>query len=630
MKLPAFWAATALAVAATASASPSLAGVNQGVGRRWNAVWHPSDNAAAASPPNDDRDLLLSAAAATARRARPAPVSAPAASAPRLPQLRLAMNDVEAPASYLDSDPASTLSMGVGGPMRIELPLDSTEAASFAAAGGVEQQIAAQKGKHVVLTHKEFPQVSVRIKQIARPTASANAVGNVVNDQEAFCDPTVTSWSGYIDTLDGKSLFFYFFESRSDPENDPVLLWVNGGPGCSSALGLFSEHGPCRVPERGGRVSDGPPINGTTWHAQSWNNRANIIYLDQPVGVGFSYSRFLNTYNTEDAAVDVYRFLRIFFSAFERFRNVEGGFHISGESYGGRYVPVFASEVADRNAEIRRKALKAGKKPDPKKLIDLRSVIIGNGLTDVSKQMAGYYDMSCTRKTGYEPILSIAKCKRMATWVPRCEKWLHDHCTATYSADLCRAAYGTCSEELEEPYMATGQNPYNILDDCKAGLEPNLCYNVMADIRAYLDREDVRKLIGAAPVEEIGKFQTCSEDVMRGFVEANDAVQDNGLNVAGLLERGIRALIYVGELDFICSWIGNKRWVEALQWSGAEDWHKAKSYLWRVNGEVAGETQSAHGRLTWATVRDAGHMVPYDQPDRALALLNRWLDGEPL
>ena len=64
-----------------------------------------------------------------------------------------------------------------------------------------------------------------------------------IKSHEGWCDPDVKSYSGYLDTGNGRDLFFYFFESRSDPSNDPVLMWINGGPGCSSSLGLFMELG---------------------------------------------------------------------------------------------------------------------------------------------------------------------------------------------------------------------------------------------------------------------------------------------------------------------------------------------------------------------------------------------------
>lgn len=487
-----------------------------------------------------------------------------------------------APASILSEaqaqlDASLTSSSGIGGPARVELPLDAISAAAFGSSD-VEKIIASQKGDFTVLSHRDFPAVSVRIKQLYSPPPASELKEHDV-DPDAFCDPTVTSWSGYIDTaFGGKSLWFYFFESRSNPSKDPVILWTNGGPGCSSSLGLFMELGPCRVPENGGKLSPGPPINGTKWHPQSWTNRANVFFIDQPVGVGYSYSKTdQKVYTTEEAAKDVYAFLRVFFSAFDRFKTND--FYMAGESYGGRYIPIFASEVADRNHEVERKALKSGKKVDRDQLINLKGVMIGNGLTDVSKQISGYYDMTCTRRGGVEPILSIETCKRMHTYVPKCRTKLAEHCVDSFNPDLCDLWMGKCSEEIEAPYFYTGQNPYNIKDDCKSGLEPNLCYDVTDDIRKYLDRDDVRDLVGAAPKDQIGKFASCNMHINAGFSRMLDSAHDNGFNVAGLLERGIKALIYVGTLDWICNFNGNYEWVKTLDWSGSEGWKDAKNYV---------------------------------------------------
>ncbi|CBQ69073.1 related to PRC1-carboxypeptidase y, serine-type protease [Sporisorium reilianum SRZ2] len=596
MRSIAFFACLAALLGVTASASAAAATIeqpkiNMGIGARTNGRWA-------------------------------------AASASASPGSYVEMqDDAVASSAQAQMDALLTSSSGIGGPARVELPLDAISSAAFGSSN-VEHIIASQKGDFTVLSHRDFPSVSVRIKQLYSPPPASELREHDV-DPDAFCDPTVTSWSGYIDTAyGGKSLWFYFFESRSDPAKDPVIFWTNGGPGCSSSLGLFMELGPCRVPEQGGKVSPGPPINGTKWHPQSWTNRANVFFIDQPVGVGYSYSKTDQVvYTTEEAAKDVYAFLCVFFSAFDRFKSND--FYMAGESYGGRYIPIFASEVADRNHDVERKALKAGKKVDRDEMINLKGVLIGNGLTDMSKQISGYYDMTCTRRGGVEPILGIETCKRMSTYVPKCRAKLAEHCVDAFSPDACDLWSNKCSEELVEPYGATGQNPYNIKDDCKSGLEPNLCYDVTDDIRKYLDRDDVRQLLGAAPKDQIGKFASCNMGINMGFHRMLDSTHDNGYNVGALLERGVRALIYVGTLDWICNHNGNLEWVKSLDWSGSDAWKDAKNYEWVVDGEKAGRTQSGGG-LTWATVYEAGHMVPYDQPDAALAMLQRWIDGQQL
>lgn len=169
------------------------------------------------------------------------------------------------------------------------------------------------------------------------------------------------------------------------------MLWTNGGPGCSSALGLFLELGPCAV-AKGSKGGYGVPINGTTFNPFSWNSKANLIVIDQPVGVGFSYSRYnVQVSNSNQGAKDIYKFLRIFLDAFEDFRTND--FVLTAESYGGRYLPRFATEIVDMNREKTLKAKKEGREPKVEELINLKKVMIGNGLTDIATQTPYYYDL---------------------------------------------------------------------------------------------------------------------------------------------------------------------------------------------------------------------------------------------
>ena len=80
--------------------------------------------------------------------------------------------------------------------------------------------------------------------------------------------------------------FYWFFASRNDPENDPFVLWLGGGPGFSSIISATFENGPCIV---------GVDSNSTMLNPYSWNNNANIIYLDSPVMTGFSYNTLVNS-----------------------------------------------------------------------------------------------------------------------------------------------------------------------------------------------------------------------------------------------------------------------------------------------------------------------------------------------
>ncbi|KAJ7818241.1 serine carboxypeptidase [Mycena olivaceomarginata] len=431
------------------------------------------------------------------------------------------------------------------------------------------------ENQFTVLRHPVFPSHGVRIKK------------------SSFCDDTVQAYTGYID-IQARHIFFYFFESRNDPDTDDVIFWTNGGPGCSSSMGLFMELGSISA-------------NGTTttMHPESWNSNSNIFFVDQPIGVGFSYADYGETVGTtEEAAKDMAAFVFIFFEHFSKFKG--RAFHMAGESYGGRYIPVFAAEVYDQNTKL----AEAGLTP-----INLTSVMIGNGITDFYHQVSSVFDMQCT-SASVPPVVDIATCVQMKQVIPRCQQWLKKSCLDTFDRINCRAAMDFCEGNLEGPFWSTGKNPYDISRDCDGDISETLCYPVTRSIGSYLDRPEVRALLGVDP-SLTANFSSCSgED------------QSTQHYVAALLERGVRVLIYVGTYDWICNWVGNERWTLAMEWSGQSEFSQQELKPWGVNegDSRIGLTRSAKG-LTFATVEGAGHMVPYDKPKESLELVQRWLSG---
>ncbi|KAJ7596550.1 Alpha/Beta hydrolase protein [Mycena floridula] len=439
-----------------------------------------------------------------------------------------------------------------------------------------------------VLKHPAFPRHAVRIKKTS------------------FCDNTVDGYTGYID-IEARHLFFYFFESRDQPDKDDVLMWTNGGGpwwfiDCRLIHGTW--YGPCRITN-----SSGP-----YFHPESWNSKANIFFIDQPVGVGFSYAdhgEFVGT--TEEAAKDVAAFVAVFFEHFSKFKGRP--FHLSGESYGGRYLPLFASEIYDQNSKLEA----AGLSP-----INLTSVMIGQFRFIVS-----VYDMLCTSASLF-PIVNIASCVRMKQVMPRCKKWMQEACFEQFEAINCQAAVGFCSAELQGPFTdSIGLNPYDIREKCTY-TEDSLCYPLLklgflSRVTAYLNRDKVKKMIGVDSAA--GNFSLVAMPVYWAFESRLDKFHPTALHVAALLERGIQVLIYVGNFDLVCNWVGNQMWTLALEWSGKEDFNAKPLREWTVDGKRAGLTRSAKG-LTFATIDNAGHMAPYNKPKESLELVKRWLYAE--
>ncbi|KAL9072006.1 MAG: hypothetical protein Q9157_005258 [Trypethelium eluteriae] len=414
---------------------------------------------------------------------------------------------------------------------------------------------------------------------------------------------TVKQYSGYLDDEENdKHLFYWFFESRNDPENDPVVLWLNGGPGCSSLTGLFMELGPSFINK--GRK--------TVYNPSSWNANASVIFLDQPVNVGFSYSSS-SVSNTVAAGKDVYALMTLFFKQFPEY--AKQPFHIAGESYAGHYIPVFASEILSHS----------------KRNINLQSVLIGNGLTDGLTQYEYYKPMACGEGSHWPAVLSDSECQSMENAYPRCASLIQS-CYDSGSVWSCVPASIYCNNAMIGPYQRTGLNPYDVRVKC--GDNP-LCYEELDYISDWLNQPAVKSALGA----EVDNYEGCNTDINRNFLFQGDWMQPFHRLVPGLLEK-IPVLIYAGDADYICNWLGNHGWTEALEWPGKKAFNKAplddlklsKSAIPNEKDSVkAGDTiglAKAAGNFSFITIHAGGHMVPHDQPVASLDMFNRWLSGE--
>lgn len=165
-------------------------------------------------------------------------------------------------------------------------------------------------------------------------------------------------------------MFYFFFESRGNKTDDPVVLWMTGGPGCASELALFYENGPFKITDNLILV----------WNDFGWDKVSSIIFVDQPVGTGFSYSTDIRDirHDEEGVSEDMYDFFQAFYEAHPEF--VKNKLFVTGESYAGHYVPAVAGRL--------HRALKH-KEGVP---IDLKGFAIGNGLTQPDIQYEAYGD----------------------------------------------------------------------------------------------------------------------------------------------------------------------------------------------------------------------------------------------
>eukprot|EP01060_Flectonema_neradi_P031494 TRINITY_DN4798_c0_g1_i1.p1 TRINITY_DN4798_c0_g1~~TRINITY_DN4798_c0_g1_i1.p1 ORF type:complete len:447 (+),score=117.97 TRINITY_DN4798_c0_g1_i1:48-1388(+) len=415
---------------------------------------------------------------------------------------------------------------------------------------------------------------------------------NTVNP--TICDPNVKQYAGTYSIDSGKKDYFYWaFNARNSTAETKTILWMTGGPGCSSEVALFYENGPCHVNKDG---------TGTVNNPYSWNNNANLIYIDQPAGVGFSTGT-MDDKDEKGVAEDMYQFLQALFKDHPEW-NTE--FYIFGESYGGHYAPATAHRVWE------------GMQSGEGIRINLAGLGVGNGLTDPEIQYNYYGQLAYNFSISYQnhPIVTLSTYESMQSAIPNCIKEI-TKCNNGGSALTCEYAQQVCNAAEISPYSQTGMNPYDIRVKCAV---PPLCYD-MSNIDTYLNTKSTQEALGVN-----AKWESCNFNVNRQF--AADWMKNYQDQIPDLLANGIRVLIYAGEVDFICNWLGNKAWTLALPWPGKAAFNAAQDHPWNVQGTQAGIARTAQN-FTFLQVHNAGHMVPADQPLNAVTMVEQFLAHKP-
>lgn len=378
-------------------------------------------------------------------------------------------------------------------------------------------------------------------------------------------------------------MFYFFFESRNS-KKDPVVIWLTGGPGCSSELAVFYENGPFTIANN----------MSLMWNDYGWDKASNLIYVDQPTGTGFSYSsdgRDLR-HNEKGVSNDLYDFLQAFFTEHPDY--ARNDFYITGESYAGHYIPAFASRVYQ------------GNKAKEGIHINLKGFAIGNGLTDPAIQYKAYTDYALEMG-----IIKESDYKRINKIYPACE--LAIKLCGTSGTISCLASYLVCNTIFSSILGVAGKiNYYDIRKQCQG----NLCYD-FSNMETFLNLKTVRETLGVGDID----FVSCSPTVYQAML--TDWMRNLEVGIPALIEDGVKLLVYAGEYDLICNWLGNSRWVHAMKWSGQQNFTSSPTVPFVVDGAEAGLLKS-HGPLSFLKVHDAGHMVPMDQPKASLEMLRRW------
>lgn len=456
-------------------------------------------------------------------------------------------------------------------------------------------------------------------------------------------DPGFEQFSGYLDVSATRHIFYWYMESQSDPTNDPVVLWTNGGPGCSGLLGMGAEHGPFYI-SKSGRLHDNP---------YSWNKVANMIYFEQPAGVGFSYCDAAEDYITgdEQAAADNYNFIVEFLQRYpERQTN---DFYVSSESYGGHYIPQMTLEILRRDIDH---------------FVNFKGFLLGNPYVDPLSNMVTQFEAYYSHGLIAKPLFDdwSKKCKDSNYWMSReCDQITTNmfkqfgHGINPYALDypVCKKDAAEYSH-LERPVsnrnhrvlkttkdghdpMATAtldiSNPSTSSIEVDTLLNRTNGQNTQSDPQAafkpcsqeflenYLDREEVRDALHVAPSAKpwdvCGGVRYSKSDVDIPTIGLYQELIDQAK--AG--KHDLNMLIYSGDDDSICSTAGTQYWL----WDLAEASSIWKA--WQAQEQTSGFVTTfdlgdkTNATFTFVTVHGAGHEVPSYRPVEALEMFRRFL-----
>ncbi|TBU33044.1 alpha/beta-hydrolase [Dichomitus squalens] len=386
-------------------------------------------------------------------------------------------------------------------------------------------------------------------------------------------------------------LYFFMVKARRTADKERIVFWLNGGPGCSSFDGLMMEIGPWRTDGKGGlKAAEG-----------GWEEYATMVFVDQPAGTGFSYAPS-NKFDHElpEAAGHFVEFLRNFYQVFPEYKNVDA--YITGESFAGQYIPYFADAVLNSTLDI-----------------PLKGAAIGNGWMDARRQYPAYLDYSV--KHG---ILEETSTEYKAA------KDVTDQCTAELAkitdrepvhVDVCENVMMSviAGKNHEEQGVAKCLNIYDVrLEDS----QPQCGMNWPPDLDAvykYLARKDVVSALHAdrAP----GKWVECKSRV---HVEFSTRTSNSSITVLPRVLEKIPVMLFVGDQDLICNYVGVESMIQAMRWNGETGLGKVQTQSWTVDGTSAG-TWVASRNLTYVKIFNASHMVGYDVPHVAHDMILRFM-----
>ncbi|KAF1985629.1 putative carboxypeptidase S1 [Aulographum hederae CBS 113979] len=475
--------------------------------------------------------------------------------------------------------------------------------------------------------------------------------------EPGICETTegVKSYAGYV-TLPANSLgdvgvndnytvntFFWFFESRKDPANAPLSIWMNGGPGSSSLIGLFQENGPCNI---------NMDSNSSTINPWSWNREVNMLYIDQPVQTGWSFDNLMNgtldvsgsitplppnapaevplnvnwtvlpgtfpsestrsTANgTANAARTMWHFAQVWFQEFPAYKPNDNRVSIWTESYGGHYGPAFAAFFQEQNDKIANGSLTDQGANFP---IHLDTLGIINGCVDLQTMQLSYPQIAFNNTYGIQAINESTYTAAVAAWQQPggCQERIAACRTIAAQQDptnqgnspevnrVCADANNFCQNNVEGPYILySGRSFYDISQSAEDPFPPSY-------FQGFLNQAWVQQAAGA-PLN----FTTSVNSVNAAFSRTGDFPRDGYLaDLAFVLDSGIKVAMVYGDRDFACNWIGGEEVSLAVQHRQAPLFKQAGYAQVQTNVSYVGGMVRQYGNFSFTRVFEVSYCLP--------------------
>ncbi|CAE6225999.1 unnamed protein product [Arabidopsis arenosa] len=424
--------------------------------------------------------------------------------------------------------------------------------------------------------------------------------------------PTVTfrQYAGYvdIDKVVGRSLFYYFVEAEKRPDTKPLTLWLNGGPGCSSVGGgAFTELGPF-YPTGDGR--------GLRINSMSWNKASNLLFVDSPAGVGWSYSNQSSDYNTgdESAANDMLVFLLRWFDKFPELKSRD--LFLTGESYAGHYVPQLADAILNYNSRS------SGFK------FNIKGIAIGNPLLKLDRDIPAVYEFFWSHGMISDTVGRTIR--------SQCD---FSHYTYAFPHNVSDA----CNDATTEAGIIITEYVNNfdvLLDICypsivlkelrlkqmatKMSMGVDVCLTY--ERQFFFNLPEVQMALHANRTHLPYSWSLCSNLLNYSGIDVNTNMLPT---LKRIIQNKIPVWIFSGDQDSVVPFLGTRTVVQEL----ADDLNFTTTVpygVWFHKRQVGGWAIEYGNLLTFATVRGAAHAVAYKQPSRALHLFSTFVRGQRL